>query len=242
MAQLVHLLRPRQIAQPMRTEVTDADPVGQPACHQLIRRARQQRLAPIPDRPQPSTAMDRGTCVVTRIAQHRVPGVQCHTHAHIHTLRPRLASQRPLQIECARNRIRRSHEHGDRTITLTLLLWTHPATRLRDLGEQVVTARHHRRHHLAPLLPQQGRALNIGQQERHRPSRDDRHGILVNSAHRNHDRLVHHPKPAVPYGGLHRPNGLFAVRAGPDRRRPLASTDPCPCPRRGPNAFPVSHV
>jgi hypothetical protein len=217
-AQLVHLLRPRQVAQPMRPEVTHADPVGQGACHQLMRRARQQRLPAMPDRPQPRTAMDRGAGVVARIAQHGLTGVQRDTHAQIHALRPRVAPQRPLQIECARDCIRRSHEHADRTVTLALLLRKHPATRPHRLDEQVVAARHHARHHLAPLLPQQGRALDIGQQERHRPSRDNRHRVLVNSTHRNHDRLVHHPKPAPPRTSLHRPNGLFLVRA---RLRPL---------------------
>ena len=58
-------------------------------------------------------------------------------------------------------------ERGERAVALTLRPRHAAAVRLGDVGRELVVAKHHAGHHVGMGLPEVGRALDVGERERH---------------------------------------------------------------------------
>jgi hypothetical protein len=97
------------------------------------------------------------------------PRVQPHPDLERLGKRPLLDDERLLRVERRRHRIRCGAERRMETITRGLDDVT--VALLDRIPQDLIMAGQRRAHRLRVLLPQARRALEIGEQERHRPSR-----------------------------------------------------------------------
>jgi hypothetical protein len=93
--QLKELFGSPQILEPVGAEVQEAGTVREPVGHQGGRGARQQHLAPVSNRHDPSAADDRRTEVVVP-PRLRFAGVQPHPHSQDSGVLPGLFQQTSL--------------------------------------------------------------------------------------------------------------------------------------------------
>ena len=175
------LLGAPEVAQAMHAQIDQLHAIGQAIDDEIVRRARQQRLPAVRDRPQPRAAIDRLAEVVALVAQLRLGGVQRDPHPQRRRGRPRLRVQRGLGVQRRGERIRRAGKRRDDAVALALLDRAHPAVPADRILQQCVATGDRQRHRIGVGLPQPRRALDVGQQERHRPRREVEARLLRSS-------------------------------------------------------------
>ncbi len=107
---------------------------------------------------------------VARALDHRLAGVECHSHAKRDALRPVVRRDRPLRLDGAAERVDRARERDEEGVALGIDLEPVPllergAQHLTLLGEQI-------RVFLPEAFQQPRRALDVGEQECDRAGRD----------------------------------------------------------------------
>lgn len=191
--QLKHMNRMGQVAQPMQAEIAQAHVWWQRIPHHALGGGTEESLAAACHGEQAGTAVDGGAVVVAR-AQVRRPGVQRHSHAQRRAGRPGLGVEAALNLEGRADGVRRVVESHAEGIAHRL---EHAAAMAFDSGgkQTVVTLQGHT-HGLRLLLPQGGRALDVGEQK------GERHQCPVThrqTCHRHcldpHLWSEHHPPP-----------------------------------------------
>ena len=174
--QLPHPLRTTETLEPVPAQIAQHHVVGQTIDHEIVRRARQHGLSAVGGVPEPRAADDRGALVVARIAKIDLTRVERHPDPHLRRLGPGLLAERPLHIESRRERIGRLRERGDDTVALALLDRPNASVK-RDRGiEQLMVASDRRGRDVFARLPEPGRSLDVGQQQRDRPGRESTSG------------------------------------------------------------------
>lgn len=109
---------------------------------------------------QTGRAIDRRADVVSFVAQMYVAGMHADTQLD-------RRQRRTLQLQGARHRVGRTGERDDEAITLALLDGPHAAVGGDRFRQCLVEAFHGGLHRLGLRLPQPGRTLDVGQQQRH---------------------------------------------------------------------------
>ena len=127
-------------------------------------RAGQHGLAAVRESRRRAVRLIVGPDVVAFVAQLDLAGVDTDAQ-------PDRRQRCPLQIEGARHRITGAGERDDEAVALALLHRPHPAVAGDDVRECAVEPRDGFRHLLGLGLPQPRRALDVGQQQRHRSGR-----------------------------------------------------------------------
>jgi hypothetical protein len=158
----------REVAQAVLAEVGEADAVDRGVAHEPQRRERAQDLTAVRHRHESRGAVRRRPVVVA-VAQLGLARVDAHTDPQREPVGPRLARERELRVDRRRDRVVRRGEHGVHTVAGRL----HDETVVElDRGpEDLVVAGECGRHRRGLFLPEAGRALDIGEQERDRPRR-----------------------------------------------------------------------
>ena len=174
--QLPHPLRTTETFEPVRAEIAQHHAVGQTIDHEIVRGARQHGLSAMGGVPEPRTADDRGALVVARIAKIDLTRVERHPDPHLRRLGPGLLAERPLHIQSRRERFGRLRERGDDTVALALLDRPNATVKLDRRIEQGMVASDRRGGDLFARLPDAGRSLDVGQQQRDRPGRESTSG------------------------------------------------------------------
>ncbi len=185
MTQLHHPLRARHTPQRIAAQIGQPHPVGQPIHHQRFGHPRHDRLPTMRQIADTRGAVDRRTRVVALIAQLNLAGM--HADAY-----PDRSERRPLQRQRARHRIRGPRERGHEAVALALLDRTHPVISGDGLVHRPVQQRQRGGHLLGLGLPQPRRALDIGQQQRHRPGRQQLAHTQFTPGQRRHLRVLAH--------------------------------------------------
>ena len=172
MHELPDPLGPAEILQPVQPQIAQLGAVGQRIDHQIARGVGDQRLPAVPDRAHARAPDDRRAEVVAGIAQANLAGVERHAHAHFATRGPRFLRERALHVERRGHGVRRPREGADHAVAFTLLDRAHAAVQ-RDGGfEQLVVTGDRDRRLVGTRLPELRRALDVGEQERHRAGRE----------------------------------------------------------------------
>ena len=164
MAQLHNPFGAGQVAQRVGAEVVQRDVWRELVDDKRFRRARQHRLAAVREVAQPGGAVDRRADVVAFVAQVHVAGV--HADAQLDR-----RQRRPLQIQRAGHRVGGAGERDDEAVALTLLDGPHTVVGGDRVGQCLIEACDRGCHLLGLGLPQPGRTLDVGQQQRHRSGR-----------------------------------------------------------------------
>ena len=183
--ELEELLRALDVGQPVRPEVAQARAGRQVLPRQLADGARHEDLAAVRERADPGAAVDGHPAPVRRPGIG-LAGVQRHADPDLQAPRPVLAFHRALDLERARQGVGRAREHGEGRVALPALLQQRAATCRHGGGDQLLLAPE-RAGGLARVEGvQPGRALDVGQHERHgagrgrrwlREQRDGRLGV-----------------------------------------------------------------
>ena len=112
-------LRPEEVLQVPLTEVHQARAQRKLIAHQLLGRQREQRLAPVTSRQEPSYPVHGGAEVVS-LALLRSAGVQCHPHPQGACLLPLLVKERSLNLKSGVEGVRGHPEGAAEGITDSL--------------------------------------------------------------------------------------------------------------------------
>ena len=153
---------------------TQLDAVGSSSRTSSLGRLRHHDLAAVRDRHQPRRTVHR-RAVVVAVAQLRLAGVQAHPHPQRRRSAPTLrraarAARRP------RRRPRRDARRERGVDAVAGRLDDVAAVRARSPSRRIASWRASAAaHRVGVLLPQARRALEVGEQERHRPRRQLRH-------------------------------------------------------------------
>jgi hypothetical protein len=157
------------------TEVATLDPWRQLVPHQLPGRLREQDLAAVARREHPRRPIQRGAEVIP-IALLCDPAVQDHANSDATRDLPRLVVQRPLGIE------RRGHGVGsareDRTELVAHSLEDIAAVRLDCVSQEPFVTGERIGHLATVLLPEEGAALDVGEEKGDRAGGQVGHGRL----------------------------------------------------------------
>ena len=138
---------------------------------------------------QPRGLVDRRARVVALVAQLHVAGV--HPDAQLDR-----REIRPLQLQRARHRVAGARERRDEAVALALLDGADAVVLRDEFRGGPIHARDRGRHRLRLGLPQLGRALDVGKQQRHRAGRQQLGHVNVAPLSR-----AHASQHAPPVGG-----------------------------------------
>ncbi len=128
----------------------------------LVVRGRHDPRGPIQHRPE-----------VVTVSAMRDPRVNPHANRQRTRRTPRLAEELQLRVGCRRHRGPGRREHRMHAVARRL---DHvPTVRLDGAAQDGIVAGQRPLHRLGMLLPEARRALEIGEQERHRPCRELAH-------------------------------------------------------------------
>ncbi len=199
MYELPDPLGPAEILQPMQPKITELGPFGQRINHQIACGVGDERLPTVPNRPHARAPDDRRAEVVAGVAQADLARVERHAHTHLPTGGPRFLRERALNVERRGHRIRRPREGANHAVAFTLLDRAHASVQRHGGFEQLVVTGYRVRRLVGTRLPELRRALDVGEQERHRSGRElglDGSGhVRVCQVHFRvcHDRIVELP-------------------------------------------------
>ena len=199
------LATPASSCSPRSMRVT---PVGGTVSHQFLGGLGHDDLAAVSCRHQVGGPVHRRPDIVTLPLIGRTR-VDAHPHPHLSRLRPLLRAQSSLCLHRGRHRIPRRPERRRERVTggrehVAAVLFDH-------CPEDPVMGAQGRAHRLRRLLPQAGRALHVGEQERHRPVRPGDHALSP------------HEQPRL-FAGRHARRGRrLPARDGRPGRRPVQS-------------------
>ena len=163
---LEHLDRLREIAQTMLTQADQFHRITELVTHELLHRTSRQHLTPVRHRHQTGGTIHHRAVIVTIPFLARA-AVDTHTNEESHPALGWLIGDRSLRLDRGTQRLVGPGEHPEKPIPGRL---HHTAVMRPDRNPQdrVVTSQR-RPHRLRVLFPQSRRALEIGEQERHRP-------------------------------------------------------------------------
>jgi hypothetical protein len=160
--ELIDLLRPGQILEPVLAEIEQARLRRQLAVSHVGRGRRDQDLAAIRDPEKPRTAVHALAEVVV-VARLGRTGMDRHADLDAADVREILAAERLLGGQGRRDGIGRRDESGVERVAGGA---EHvPARPQQRLAHEVVVAGHGDAHGFGPRLPALGRALDVGDQE-----------------------------------------------------------------------------
>jgi hypothetical protein len=94
-----------------------------------------------------------------------------HADPERHLIRPGLGSESPLEVQGTGHGARRHREHREDAVALPLVRWPVATVSLDGLMGELVVALDRPRHGARVLLPQLGRALDVGEEHRERAGR-----------------------------------------------------------------------
>jgi len=163
---LEELLGTVQVPEAVRAEVTQAHPLGGIVLHQVMRGLREENLSAVRGRADPGCTVDVDPDIPPGRV-HRLSGVEPHAHAHRNTARPSLDDDRPLRVNRSSHRIARASERDEERISLGVDLVAGP--RLDSRADQSLVFCEEVCVPVAEGLQEARGALDVGQQERHRP-------------------------------------------------------------------------
>ena len=157
----------------MLTQADEFHRITELVTNELLHRTSRQHLTPVRDRHQPGGTIHRRAVVVT-IPFFARAGVHAHTNEELHPALARFARDGSLRLDRGAQRLVGPGEHPVKPIAGRL---HHTTVMRRDRSphDRVVTSERGR-HRLGLLFPQPRRALEIGEQERHRPRWQLDHG------------------------------------------------------------------
>ena len=165
-AELVDLFCPLEPLQVDATQVAQCDPRREPVGDELGCRSGKQHLPTAREPAQPRRSAE-GRAEVVAVIHLGLARVQSGAHLQVDSLGPRLVQDGALERERGVDRVGRVCERGERAVSLALGPGHAPAVRLGDVGGELVVADHHGRHHPGMGFPEVGRALHVGEDERH---------------------------------------------------------------------------
>jgi hypothetical protein len=212
---LVHAQRPGEVPHLLQAEVAQRRRLGQVVGHELVRGRRHQHLAAMGEGPEATGPVDGVADVVALVPQLGVAGVEGHANAELEVARPRLVGHRPLDGDGAAQGVVGPREGDHEAVALALLHRAHAVVAGHLLVEERIQPPHRCRHGRAVGLPQADGALEVGQQEGHRPDRQRRCRCCL--LDQPHDRgLSHAPMVrALPAGNITRSGDVPGLSASP---------------------------
>ena len=185
--QLVDLLGPVDVPQPVRAEIDELDRCSEPVAGEIGGDRRADDLAAVPDGQDPRHPVERRAEVIA-IAGLRGPDVERHPHPERAGLAPGRVAERSLGGECRVNCVDRIVEHGQHPVAGRL---DHRATaRLDGHAQEVIVLGEGPTHRTSALLPETRAPLDVREQEGGRRTLGDgarcgrcragslRHGLL----------------------------------------------------------------
>ena len=140
-----------QVLEPVIAEVVQAVGAGE-----LTRRLRDEHLASVPDRRDPSRAVDVEPGVAL-LGHDRLAGVDAHPHPD------RTLGERLLPFACGRERVARPPEGDEEGVALRVDL--DPAVRLESRPQRAAVLGQRIRVGIAQLVQQLGRPLDVGEEK-----------------------------------------------------------------------------
>ena len=171
-ADLVHVDRGEEVAQAVLAQVEGRGWV----LHHAEGRGRAHDLAAVGERHQAGGAVDRAAEVVA-VALDRLAGVDAHAHPQWGVGRPVLGGEGGLAFGGGRQRVAGPGEGNGEAVAAG---GEHlAAAAVEHRPEQLVVAGQRRLHGRRVVLPQPGGALDVGEEERHRPLRPPAHPRTV---------------------------------------------------------------
>ncbi len=164
--ELEDVLRTAEILQPVDTEILQRRPGGKRIAHQRRRRLGQQDLAAVPDRGHPGGAVDVQADQAVR-GLGRLAGVDTHPHPDVLPAGPGVCLQRLLHGDDRGQAGARRGEHGEQPVALGVHL---PSAVSGQAGpdERAVIGDDLRVAACFQPPQQNGRALDVGEEERER--------------------------------------------------------------------------
>ena len=156
-------------------EVADADAVGKLVADQRAGRFRQEDLATVPGRADPCRA-DHVEADVPLVADRRLARVEAHADTHLGALRPGVAREGPLTLDCDTHGVARARERVEERVALGVDLA--PIGLPEDLAQEPPVVRHDLAVVVAEPLEEACRALDVGEQKGDGPARKS-HGSTV---------------------------------------------------------------
>ena len=179
-------LRSTEVAQSVLAEIAQRDLRADVIAHEIGAGGRRHDLSAVRRRGDASGTVHR-RAVVVAVTHLRHPGVQTHPDLQRLGEHPLLAGQRALRVDRSRHCVGCSAERSVQAIAGGL---HHMAVALLHRASQdLVVARQRIAHRLGMLLPEAGRALEIGEQERHRPRREVSHPSISLSSRSISERV-----------------------------------------------------
>ncbi len=155
------------VPEPMVAQIAQLRAGRQGGTGQLGRRRTDQHLPAVRGVPHPGAAVDGRPEVIT-VAKLGLAGVERHPHADFEAGRPRLASERLLDLDGGRHGVAGPREHGEDAVALVARPDHGPASTFDALGQQdIVSLDRPAGPHLVVLV-EQAAPDDVGHQERHR--------------------------------------------------------------------------
>jgi 3-oxoacyl-[acyl-carrier protein] reductase len=160
----MNVLGSGEVPKPMHTEIHQRGTVGQAVEYQIARRLRQDGLAAVRNISEASSAGDGRADVVVGVSELYLASVNADSQPHRFKVGP-------LEVDRASRCGRRPRERDNEAVALALLDGTDTTVSRGTVLERLVEARDRRSHDDRILLPQTGRALDVGEEQRHRSHR-----------------------------------------------------------------------
>src|SRR5713101_5387371 len=174
-------LRPRQVFQPVQTEVAQTKTLRQACLDQGPSRVRNDDLAAVRGRRDPRGVMNIDADVLIA-DEWRFAGVEANPDADRFIPRPRLGGEFTLRLGGCAARVQGALEHAEKRIAFGAQF---PAVAACERRTQNLVMNHLRLHvALAELLHQLSRSLDIGEKERYGAGRKTHWGDVVRAASR----------------------------------------------------------
>ena len=158
--ELHHPFGAGQIAQRMGAQVGERDVWRELVDDKRFRRAGQHGLTAVGQVAQPGGAVDRRADVVGLVAQLYVAGVDADAQLD-------RCQRCPLQVQRTGHRVGGARERDHEAVALALFHGSHALVGGDRVRQCLVEARDSGLHRLGLGLPQPGRTLDVGQQQRH---------------------------------------------------------------------------
>ena len=162
--------------------------VGQSVFDQFLSDARHHGLTAVRQIPDSRRLVDRGTCVVSFVAHLHITGV----HADAQLDRGEVSK---LQIERTCHCVAGACKGGHEAVAFALFDRPYAVVLGNDFVSRPVQTGQRGRHRLRLGLPELGRALDVGEQQRHRAGRQQLGHVNVAPVSRAH--ASQHPPPLV---------------------------------------------
>ena len=171
--ELEDALRPGQVAQAMLAEVDERHAVRQVVRDERRRRLGEQGLAADGDPTDPCAAVD-GRAVVVVVAQLGLAGVEADADLDRARRRPGLGGEGALDREGGGHGAGRGGEDGETAVTFATGADVLAVVLANGVLEEEIVAGKGRAHRLRERFPERGTAFDVGEEERHRPTRERR--------------------------------------------------------------------